>query len=199
MPETIETLPDLNSDYALSDAQVAEFQQNGHVLLRGLCPPEAVAPYRAAIHAATTRYNTEQRPMEERDTYGKAFLQVMNLWERDTAVRQFTLARRFARVAAETDGRVRRPAVSRSGTLQGGARRADALAPGSVLLAPRHGQNGDAVDAAGGCGGGNGRVDFCQRVAQGGVSRTSGYFGCVAGNMGQTGQRARLIRSSMRR
>ena len=104
MPETMETLPDLNSDYALSDAQTAEFQQNGHVLLRGLCPPEAVAPYRAAINAATYRYNTEQRPMEERDTYGKAFLQIMNLWERDAAVRQFTLARRFAKVAAELMG-----------------------------------------------------------------------------------------------
>ena len=42
--------------------------------------------------------------MEERDTYGKAFLQIMNLWEADKNVRQFTLAKRFAKIAAQLLG-----------------------------------------------------------------------------------------------
>ncbi len=42
--------------------------------------------------------------MEERDTYGKAFLQIENLWVRDEAVRHFTLARRFGQIAADLLG-----------------------------------------------------------------------------------------------
>ncbi len=42
--------------------------------------------------------------MEQRDTYGKAFLQIMNLWVRDEAVRRYVLAKRFGRVAADLLG-----------------------------------------------------------------------------------------------
>ena len=47
------------------------------------------------------RHNRETRPLEERDTYGKAFLQVMNLWTVDEGVKYFTLARRFGHIAAQ--------------------------------------------------------------------------------------------------
>ena len=42
--------------------------------------------------------------MEERDTYGKAFLQIMNLWQLDEQVRTFSLAKRFAKIAADLLG-----------------------------------------------------------------------------------------------
>ncbi|HLK58511.1 MAG TPA: phytanoyl-CoA dioxygenase family protein [Chthonomonadaceae bacterium] len=101
-------LPDLTSDYPLTEAQVAAFQKDGHILLRGVCSPEEIAAYRPVINAAAYRYNTQTRPMEERDTYGKAFLQIMNLWEVDEAVRRYVLARRFGKIAADL---LRVPAV----------------------------------------------------------------------------------------
>ncbi len=104
MSIAIETLPDLSSDYTLTDEQIESFRQNGHVLLRGVCTPSEVAAYREALTAAAYRYNVETRPMEERDTYGKAFLQVMNLWVKDEGVRRYVLARRFARIAAQLMG-----------------------------------------------------------------------------------------------
>ncbi len=100
-------LPDLNTDYALTVEQISAFQQNGHALLKAVCSPEEIAAYRPILNQAAERFNTETRPLEERDTYGKAFLQIMNLWEQDSAVRRFTLARRFAKIAAAllgTDG-----------------------------------------------------------------------------------------------
>lgn len=103
MSQTL-ALPQLNSPYSVSTAQQAEYQKNGHVLLRGIVSAEEMAVYRPAIVDAAKRYNTETRQMEERDTYGKAFLQIMNLWEVDEAVRQFTLAKRFAQIAAELMG-----------------------------------------------------------------------------------------------
>ena len=101
MTQVSTSLPTLDTDYALSAEQIAGFQKNGHIMLKGVCSPVEIAAYRPVLNAATDRYKTENRPMEERDTYGKAFLQIMNLWVRDEEVRRFTLARRFAKIAAD--------------------------------------------------------------------------------------------------
>jgi ectoine hydroxylase-related dioxygenase (phytanoyl-CoA dioxygenase family) len=73
-------------------------------MLRGVCSPDEAAAYRDPIVSAASRFNRERRPLNERDTFGKAFLQTLNLWRKDEDVARFTLARRFARVAAELMG-----------------------------------------------------------------------------------------------
>lgn len=95
---------DLDSAYTLEASEIEAFQANGHVLLRGVCNIGEVAAYRPYINAATERFKGELPPLEERDTYGKAFLQIMNLWQRDDAVRKFVLAKRFGKIAAELMG-----------------------------------------------------------------------------------------------
>jgi ectoine hydroxylase-related dioxygenase (phytanoyl-CoA dioxygenase family) len=97
-------LPNLASRYTITSAQTADYQRQGHVLLRGVLSPSEVAAYRPAIVEAADRYNTEKRKMADRDTYGKAFLQIMNLWEVDENVRRYTLAKRFAQIAADLMG-----------------------------------------------------------------------------------------------
>ena len=94
-------MPSLDSDYVLSADQIREYREKGHILLRGVCSPEEVALYQKAIVEAAMRHNSETRPMEERDTYGKAFLQVMNLWTVDELVKPFTMSRRFAGIAGQ--------------------------------------------------------------------------------------------------
>jgi ectoine hydroxylase-related dioxygenase (phytanoyl-CoA dioxygenase family) len=97
-------LPDLDSPYPLDDAQVAAFQGDGHILLRGVCSPTEIAAYRPVIVDATMRLNTQHLPLEQRTTYGKAFLQVTNIWEQNEDVKRFVFARRFARIAAQLLG-----------------------------------------------------------------------------------------------
>ncbi len=97
-------LPALSDAYALDPSLVGAFRRDGHVTVRGLASEQEVAAYRSAIADAVKRLNEETRPLEERDTYGKAFLQTMNLWEFDEAVARFTLSPRFAGVAAELLG-----------------------------------------------------------------------------------------------
>ncbi|HTE09734.1 MAG TPA: hypothetical protein VK645_02170, partial [Chitinophagaceae bacterium] len=94
------TLPSLNNFINIDPFQVQAFRKNGHTLVKEVLSPEEAAIYRNVINDAAYKYNTEKRKLEERDTYGKAFLQVMNLWEMDQQVRKFTLAKRFAKVAA---------------------------------------------------------------------------------------------------
>ena len=65
---------------------------------------DEVAAYRPVIEAATKKRTTETRPIEARDTYGRAFLQVTNLWVHDEGVRRFVTARRFASSGVQPGG-----------------------------------------------------------------------------------------------
>jgi ectoine hydroxylase-related dioxygenase (phytanoyl-CoA dioxygenase family) len=94
-------LPQLDTDYQLTSDQIAQYRRDGHILLRGVASPVEVAAYEPSISAAVERFTTEVRPLADRETYGKAFLQVMNLWVRDEMVRRYVLARRFAKIAAD--------------------------------------------------------------------------------------------------
>lgn len=104
MPVSLDRLPDLFSDYPLSAEQIESYRRDGHVLLRGVASPQEVAAYREVLVEAVDRFKTETRPLEERDTYGRAFLQITNLWENDAGARRFVFARRFAKIAADLMG-----------------------------------------------------------------------------------------------
>ncbi len=45
--------------------------------------------------------NTVTQSLEERSTYGKAFLQLFNLWKADEDVKELVFSRRLARIATE--------------------------------------------------------------------------------------------------
>ena len=99
-----ETLPALDSDYPLTPEQVASYNENGYILLRGVASPDEAEAYRAVITDITNDFAKSYKPMSERDTYGKAFIQLSNLWENSAAVRKYVMARRFAKIAADLMG-----------------------------------------------------------------------------------------------
>jgi hypothetical protein len=72
--------PPLESDYPVAPEQIATYQRDGHILLRGVAAPEEVAPYRAVLTDMTNEFAKHYKPLHERDTYGKAFIQFTNLW-----------------------------------------------------------------------------------------------------------------------
>lgn len=97
--------PSLESRYDVSEEKIASFRHNGHIYLPGVASRDEVEFFRGPInHAAEKHGQTDALPLEQRDTYGKAFLQHMNLWTADPAVAAFTLGKRFARLAAELLG-----------------------------------------------------------------------------------------------
>ncbi|HET8987941.1 MAG TPA: phytanoyl-CoA dioxygenase family protein [Humibacillus sp.] len=97
-------LPELTTPYPLHDTDVTAYRTTGHVRLTQVATRQEAAAYRAFIAAAVERLSTETRPLAERDSYGMAFLQVMNLWRHEDAVARFVMATRFADVAARLLG-----------------------------------------------------------------------------------------------
>lgn len=98
------TLPSLDSFIKIPKAQIEDFRKNGHTVTRNIITEDELAPYREAILEAAEKFNTEKRKMEDRDTYGKAFLQIMNLWKKNEDVEKFVLAKRFGKIAADLLG-----------------------------------------------------------------------------------------------
>ncbi len=92
--------PEFESPFAVGSDLVADFAEHGHVRVDGLATSDEIEAVRPAIEATAERIRWDRRPIAERDTYGKAFIQAANLWQHDETVARFTLAPRFASVAA---------------------------------------------------------------------------------------------------
>ena len=104
MNEKLDMLPSLKETYELNSGQIEEYQKNGHICLRDLASSEEVSIYGEAIREIVTELNYQNKPMHERSTYGKAFIQIGNVWLKSEVVQRFVMARRFAKVAAELMG-----------------------------------------------------------------------------------------------
>lgn len=104
MTTTGTSLPDLSSPYAVPADIVASYRTNGHCLLRGVASKDEVAAYRPVLNAVVDEYRKGLKPLEDRDTYGKAFVQIGNLWKKSADAMKFTIAKRFAGIAAQLMG-----------------------------------------------------------------------------------------------
>ena len=104
MSTATEALPELSRSYHLGQAQMDAFQADGHICLRGVCDAGEAAAYRPLFAEAVRARSVDEAPLEDRDTYGKAFLQIGNLWREEESLRRFVFARRFANIAARLLG-----------------------------------------------------------------------------------------------
>lgn len=92
---------DIDQPYALSPRQIAAFERDGFIKLKQVLSPSTLAHFGAEITRLTIKLNNQRKPLHERSTYDRAFLQVMNLWQHSAVVQQFVLGRRLGRMAAE--------------------------------------------------------------------------------------------------
>ncbi|WP_152392851.1 phytanoyl-CoA dioxygenase family protein [Paenibacillus guangzhouensis] len=102
--EQINNLPALETSYILTSEEIAGYQDNGHILLRQVATQDEIEGYGPVIANLVKELNYHDKPVAERDTYGKAFIQISNLWQKSEAVRRFVLAKRFAKIAADLMG-----------------------------------------------------------------------------------------------
>lgn len=91
----------LDMPYTLPTGATETFSENGYIKLKDVFDADTLNYFGIAITKATFRLNTEDRPLEDRDTYDRAFLQVMNLWREDAVVKQFVFGKRLAKIAAD--------------------------------------------------------------------------------------------------
>ena len=103
MPGTTSQGPaTLHEPYPLQPHQIQQFKEQGFIKLKDVLDPATLEQYSDEITARTLEHNpAKDKSLNEKDTYGKAFIQVGRLWEHSEVVREFMFSRRMARIAAE--------------------------------------------------------------------------------------------------
>src|ERR1035437_5538775 len=91
----------LDAPYPLTAQQIAFFQENGYIKLKNVLSPEVIEHYRKEISAKVRELNTLHLPMEQRNTYQKAFLQVGNIWTKSAIVKELAFSKRLAKIATD--------------------------------------------------------------------------------------------------
>lgn len=78
----------------------AEFQRDGHALVRDLVPREEIDAWRPGIERVVTAIAQSHDTQGRIDDYSRLFTQVTNIWRLDDAMRRIVFDRRFAEAAA---------------------------------------------------------------------------------------------------
>jgi ectoine hydroxylase-related dioxygenase (phytanoyl-CoA dioxygenase family) len=99
IPPAIQQL--LAQPYVLNEDQIAFYQQNRYIKLKQVFDEATVAFFNEVIGNRVALMNQETTPLEQRSTYGKAFLQLFNLWRTDETVKEFVFCTRLAKIATD--------------------------------------------------------------------------------------------------
>jgi ectoine hydroxylase-related dioxygenase (phytanoyl-CoA dioxygenase family) len=95
---------DLNTPFMLSPNEIEQYRSDGFIRLSAALDPDTLRHYGAEITRLTLDLNTQDKPLEDRNTYDRAFLQVMNLWQSSQMVKRFVFGQRIAHIAATLMG-----------------------------------------------------------------------------------------------
>jgi len=91
----------LATPYELSKEQIEFYQKNRFIKLKQVFDQETLTYFNEAIGKRVALMNKENTPLEQRSTYGKAFLQLFNLWKEDEVVKEFVFSKRLAKIASD--------------------------------------------------------------------------------------------------
>ena len=99
LPTSIEQF--LQTNYELSKEQIKFYQTNRFIKLKEVLNEETLVFFNKTISARVNKMNTITTKLEERGTYGKAFLQLFNLWREDDVMKELIFSKRLAKIATD--------------------------------------------------------------------------------------------------
>lgn len=104
---TVMNLSLLDIPYELTEDQISFYKKNKYIKLKQVLNESTLTYFNDVVSRKVSLLNQEEKPLNERDTYGKAFLQLMNLWVDDEEIKQLIFSKRVAKLASdlmEVDG-----------------------------------------------------------------------------------------------
>ena len=100
------SLPDsisksINESYIISESQIDFFRNNGFIKLKQVFSKEEIDYLNTVITDQVNQLNQQVLSLDQRDTYGKAFLQIMNIWKNSDIVKELVFGKKLAKIATE--------------------------------------------------------------------------------------------------
>jgi ectoine hydroxylase-related dioxygenase (phytanoyl-CoA dioxygenase family) len=91
----------LQEPYALTQEQIDFYEKNRFIKLKDVFDTDTIQYFNSVITEKVNEMNTVKTKVDDRDTYGKAFLQLFNLWREDDRIKAFVFSKRLAKIAAD--------------------------------------------------------------------------------------------------
>lgn len=91
----------LDTPYALSQDQFDFYVKYQYIKLKQVFDVDTLQFFNEHISAQVDKMNQVTTALEDRTTYGKAFLQLFNLWTENELVKSFVFSKRIAKIAAD--------------------------------------------------------------------------------------------------
>lgn len=89
----------------ITDSNIAFYHRNGFFVLENMLAPAELEQWRTAIdNAVANRLKNDKRTFEEKSKREQVFLQIMNLWTDNPAVKELMFDERLGRMAARLAG-----------------------------------------------------------------------------------------------
>lgn len=94
-------LLELEQPFDLNKDLIDQYQLDGFIKIKEIFSVPLIAYFNEVISAEIDKLNIQTIELEKRDTYGKAFLQIMNLWTKSEKVKKIVFSKRLAKIASE--------------------------------------------------------------------------------------------------
>lgn len=94
-------LSNLNNPFLLLNEQLDYYKQNGFIKIKDVLSKDLINYFNSVITSTVEELTDNIEPLKNRDTYGKAFLQLFNLWQKDSSIKELIFSKRIAKIAAE--------------------------------------------------------------------------------------------------
>lgn len=91
----------LNQPFPISSEQINFYKKNKFIKIKQVLDSPMIEYYNNVITKKVNELNQVSIPLEKRNTYGKAFLQLMNLWQEDEEIKQLIFSKRIAQIASD--------------------------------------------------------------------------------------------------
>ena len=91
----------LDTPYLLTNDQIEFYQKNQFIKLKEVLNTETIQFFNTIISKQVDEMNRIETALEDRTNYGKAFLQLFNLWCENTVIKELVFSKRIAKIAAD--------------------------------------------------------------------------------------------------
>jgi len=91
----------LDTPFALSQDQIDFYVKYQYIKLKQVFDVDTLQFFNEHISAQVDKMNQVTTALEDRTTYGKAFLQLFNLWTENELVKSLVFSKRIAKIAAD--------------------------------------------------------------------------------------------------
>ncbi|MCX6211845.1 MAG: phytanoyl-CoA dioxygenase family protein [Bacteroidetes bacterium] len=91
----------MNESYPIDQNHIDFYRNNGFIKLKQVYSKEEIDYLNEVITTEVNTLNKQVLAMDQRDTYGKAFLQIMNIWKNSELVKEIVFGKKLAKIATE--------------------------------------------------------------------------------------------------